>query len=196
MSSVLWHCWLGGRKSIRPVKTRVMRCWRGYLFGVRCKMTCIWSSWCHCHPIICASVKSRIRGIGRPLDWFTTTTTTTTVLQPFVQDYPDESVPEGFADMMGWQWHQLNHMQAICLGKKLECYSKINCRSDGLSVTKLTATKHCIRFWVEQKYWYVFSLKWQWIKFIGLPWRPKWQAVHQLHLLRTFRTSTLSPNED
>ena len=22
-------------------------------------MTCIWSGWCHCHPIICASVKSR-----------------------------------------------------------------------------------------------------------------------------------------
>ena len=49
------------------------------------------------------------------------TTTTTTVLRPFVRDYPGESVPEGKtildfaeADMMGWQWHQLNHMQAIC----------------------------------------------------------------------------------
>ena len=42
-------------------------------------------------------------------------TTTTTVLQPFVQDYPGELVPEGQiilnfaeADMMGWQW------QAVC----------------------------------------------------------------------------------
>ena len=51
-----------------------------------------------------------------------TTTTTTTVLWPFVRDYPGESVPEGYtildfaeAEMMGWQWHQLNHMQAIVL---------------------------------------------------------------------------------
>ena len=35
--------------------------------------------------------------------------------------HPGESVPEGQtvldfveADMMWWQWHQLNHMQAIC----------------------------------------------------------------------------------
>jgi len=33
--SVLWHCWLGGRKGIRPVKKRVVGCWRGYLSGVR-----------------------------------------------------------------------------------------------------------------------------------------------------------------
>ena len=49
--SVLWHCWLGFRKSIWPVKDRVMRWWRGYLSEVRC-MICIWSSWCHCYPII------------------------------------------------------------------------------------------------------------------------------------------------
>jgi len=49
-----------------------------------------------------------------------TTTTTTTFLRPFVRDYPSESVPEGQtildfaeAEMMGWQWHQLNHIQAI-----------------------------------------------------------------------------------
>jgi len=29
--SVLWHCWMGVRKGIQPVKTWVMRCWRGYL---------------------------------------------------------------------------------------------------------------------------------------------------------------------
>ena len=34
---VLRHCWLGVRKSIRPVKNWVMRCWRGYLSGARCK---------------------------------------------------------------------------------------------------------------------------------------------------------------
>ena len=35
--SVLWRCWLGGRKSIRPVKTWVVRYWRGYLSAARCK---------------------------------------------------------------------------------------------------------------------------------------------------------------
>jgi len=39
LPSVLWHCWLGVRKSIRPVglKIWVMRCWRGYRSEVRCK---------------------------------------------------------------------------------------------------------------------------------------------------------------
>ena len=37
MPSVLWCCWLGGRKGIRPVKTWVVRCWHGYLSGTKCK---------------------------------------------------------------------------------------------------------------------------------------------------------------
>ena len=36
LPAVLWHCWLGVRKSIRPVKNWVMRCWCGYLSGARC----------------------------------------------------------------------------------------------------------------------------------------------------------------
>ena len=36
--SVLWRCWLGGRKGIRPVKNWVVWCWRGYLSGARCRL--------------------------------------------------------------------------------------------------------------------------------------------------------------
>jgi len=36
MPSVLWRCWLGGRKGIRPVKNWVVGCWHGYLSGARC----------------------------------------------------------------------------------------------------------------------------------------------------------------
>ena len=36
--SVLWRCWLGGRKGIRPVKNWVVRCWRRYLSGARCRL--------------------------------------------------------------------------------------------------------------------------------------------------------------
>ena len=36
--SVLWHCWLGGRKGIRPVKNWVVGCWRSYLSGARCRL--------------------------------------------------------------------------------------------------------------------------------------------------------------
>jgi len=36
--SVLWRCWLGGRKGIRPVKNWVVGCCRGYLSGVRCRL--------------------------------------------------------------------------------------------------------------------------------------------------------------
>jgi len=35
--SVLWRCWLGGRKGIRPVKNWVVGCWRGSLSGARCR---------------------------------------------------------------------------------------------------------------------------------------------------------------
>jgi len=38
MPSVLWHCWLGGRKGIRLVKNWVEGCWNGYLSGVRCRL--------------------------------------------------------------------------------------------------------------------------------------------------------------
>jgi len=36
LPSVLWHCWFGVRKSIRPVTNWVMRCWHCYLSGARC----------------------------------------------------------------------------------------------------------------------------------------------------------------
>jgi len=32
-ASVLWRCWLGGRKGIRPIKNWLVGCWRGYLCG-------------------------------------------------------------------------------------------------------------------------------------------------------------------
>jgi len=50
--SVLWHCYLGIRKSIQPVKNWVMSCWHGYLDWSKVQMICISSSWCHCHPVI------------------------------------------------------------------------------------------------------------------------------------------------
>ena len=37
LPSVLWHCWLGIRKSMRPVGNCVMRCWRGCLSGAKCR---------------------------------------------------------------------------------------------------------------------------------------------------------------
>jgi len=38
LPSVLWCCWLGGRKGIQPVKNWVVGCWHGYLSGARCKL--------------------------------------------------------------------------------------------------------------------------------------------------------------
>ena len=38
VSSVLWHCWLSGRKGIRRVKNWVVGCWHGYLPGARCRL--------------------------------------------------------------------------------------------------------------------------------------------------------------
>ena len=58
-TSVLWRCWLGGRESILPVKqlSGGMLVW----LSVCCEVqTCIWPSWCHCHSLSIASVKSRL----------------------------------------------------------------------------------------------------------------------------------------
>jgi len=55
---VLWRCWLGGRKGIRPVKNWVVGCWCCYVWSE--VQTCIWSSWCHSHSLSLASVKSRL----------------------------------------------------------------------------------------------------------------------------------------
>jgi len=37
LPSVLWRCWVGGRKGIWPVKNWVVGCWYGYLSGTRCR---------------------------------------------------------------------------------------------------------------------------------------------------------------
>ena len=58
-SSVLWRCWLGGRKGIRPVKqlSGGVLAWLSVWSEVQ---TCIWHSWCHCYSLSLASVKSRL----------------------------------------------------------------------------------------------------------------------------------------
>ena len=58
LPSVLWRCWLGGRKGIWPVKTEW---WVAGVLSVWSEVqTCIWPSWCHCHSLSLASVKSRL----------------------------------------------------------------------------------------------------------------------------------------
>ena len=55
---MLWCCWLDGRKGIRPVKTEWwVLAWLSVWSEVQ---TCIWPSWCHCHSLSLASVKSRL----------------------------------------------------------------------------------------------------------------------------------------
>jgi len=57
--SVLWRCWLGGRKGIRPVKklSGEVLAWLSVWSEVQ---TCIRPSWCHWHSQSRASVKSRL----------------------------------------------------------------------------------------------------------------------------------------
>ena len=59
LPSVLWHCWLGGRKGIRPVKNLSggVLAWLSVWSAVQ---TCIRPSWWHCHSLSLASVKSRL----------------------------------------------------------------------------------------------------------------------------------------
>ena len=57
--SVLWRCWLGDRKGIRPVKKQSdgVLAWLSVWSEVQ---TCIWPSWCHCHSLPLGSEKSRL----------------------------------------------------------------------------------------------------------------------------------------
>ena len=57
--SVLWRCWLGSRKGIRPVKNFwVVGYWRGYLSGARCRLAYGPADATASHSL--ASVKSRL----------------------------------------------------------------------------------------------------------------------------------------
>ena len=56
---MLWRCWLGGRKGIRPVKNLSCGVVLAWLSVWSEMQTCIWPSWCHCHSLSLASVKSR-----------------------------------------------------------------------------------------------------------------------------------------
>ena len=56
LPSVLWHCWLGDRKGIRPVKN-----WALAWLSVWCEVqTCMWPSGFHSHSLSLAPVKSRL----------------------------------------------------------------------------------------------------------------------------------------
>ena len=59
LPSVLWRCWLGGRKGIQPVKklSGGVLAWLSVWSEVQ---TCIWPSRFHCHSLSLASVKSRV----------------------------------------------------------------------------------------------------------------------------------------
>ena len=59
LPSVLWCCWLGSRKGIRPVKNLSggVLAWLSFWSKMQ---TCIWPNWCHCHSLFLASVKSRL----------------------------------------------------------------------------------------------------------------------------------------
>jgi len=64
--SVLWLCWLGGRKGIRPVRDWVVGvlAWLSVWSEVQ---TCIWPSWCHCHSLSVASVPAHPSSPGQTL---------------------------------------------------------------------------------------------------------------------------------
>jgi len=54
--SVHWHCWLGIRKSVWPVKklSNEVQAWLSICSEVQ--VIWIWSSWCHCRPSSFASL--------------------------------------------------------------------------------------------------------------------------------------------
>jgi len=60
LPSVLWCCWLGGRKGIRLVKNWVVRYWHVCLSGARCKWFAYGPADATATPSSLAPVKSRM----------------------------------------------------------------------------------------------------------------------------------------
>ena len=85
------------------------------------EVICIWSSWCHCHPSSLVSLKCRM---VLPF-WYQLTQVvlehTQTFYGPFCRTTWVSRQQKGKPfwillkqEKMGWQWHQLGHMQIIC----------------------------------------------------------------------------------
>ena len=83
----------------------------------------------------------------------TTTTTTTSVQRPFSRTTWVSLHQKGkqFSilleqEMMGWQWHQLDHMQVICISLRTDNHSRTSplsfYRPDPLPATHLPVSKH------------------------------------------------------
>ena len=72
LPSVLWHCWLGDRKSIRPVKNWVMTWWCGYVSRARCKWFAYGPANATDTTSSCASDWFNLSDVGLPrLSWKT-----------------------------------------------------------------------------------------------------------------------------
>jgi len=68
LPSVLWRCWLGGRKGIRRVKKLSCGMFACLCVWVKVQI-CIWPSWCHCHSLSVAPVNLDsfyLSGAGSP----------------------------------------------------------------------------------------------------------------------------------
>ena len=66
------------------------------------QMTCIWSIWCHCYPIMSFTQTQSFNGLFSRTTWVAGTRRIN---------------HSGFseAEMMGWQWHQRDHVQVFAL---------------------------------------------------------------------------------
>ena len=58
--SVLWRCWFGGRKGIRPVKKLSGEVLAWLVICLEWGADLHMPSWCHCHSLSLAPVKSRL----------------------------------------------------------------------------------------------------------------------------------------
>ena len=120
---MLWPCWLGDRKGIRPVKklSGGVLAWLSVWIEVQ---TCIWPSWCHCHSLSLASVKSRLV-LPFAFVWCmfvsflsNVTHTHSAALCLGLPRWAGTRKVKTNLDFTeardsDWQWHQLGHMQ-IC----------------------------------------------------------------------------------
>jgi len=138
--------------SITPARTFTAS-WTWLTLGAKCSL---WTANCkqwQCHRLI---VKFQVKNLAdnSVKSWARLTTTTTTTFNGlFSRTTWVSRHQKGKAfwilleqEMMGWQWHQLDHVQIICTLLQRDNHASISplsfYRPDALPATQPTASKH------------------------------------------------------
>ena len=154
LPSVLWRCWLHGRKVIRPVKNWAVGYWHGYLSGARCRLAYGPSDATASH---CLLHNTHTHPFNGPLSGTTR-----------VSRYQKGKTNLDFTEARDseWQWHLLGYMQ-VCTLLQSDNHASTpplnflqagcpSCRPAN-SVKALSLAQASVKSTLVSPFWYLFT---------------------------------------